>query len=412
MMQARQQQAQVQQALVLEDIQKFAIRELPIPTPTDREVLIQVGAVGICGTDLHIFHGLANYCRDARGLPIPLSSMPQVLGHEFCGWVAAVGNSVRRCKVGDLVAVDQFLSCASLNRLALCEYCESGDTHQCEFGQELGITGLPGAFSQFVAVPETNVLVLPPQFDVARGTLIEPLGCVIHACNRLEKAGTRYSFNGRHRVRRMLILGLGPSGLLFIQYLRNVMGFDGDLFAADWQETKLDLATQFGASTVNVRNQDLISEIQLRTGGKKLHCVIEATGSGSVFDDMPALLRRQATVLLYGAGHSGRDIGCLTPFQAAEIHLVTSGGASGGFGSDGNPSTYRAAVQALVDGRIEVSPLISHRYQQFVELEQAFTQDFRRAEYIKGIFTHPNRQDHVGRRDQPTRSRQLGKYFS
>jgi threonine dehydrogenase-like Zn-dependent dehydrogenase len=393
MMQDRQQQphlqqAQIQQALVLEDVQKFALRELPIPTPGNREVLIRVGAVGICGTDLHIFHGLANYCRDARGLPIPLSSKSQVLGHEFCGWVAAVGNAVRRCKAGDLVAVDQFLSCVSLNRIARCEYCESGDTHQCEFGQELGITGPPGAFSQFVTVPETNVLVLPPQFGVAEGALIEPLGCVVHACNRLEKAQTRYSFDGPHRVRRMLVLGLGPSGLLFIQYLRNLMGFDGDLFAADLQVTKLDLAAQFGATPINVRMQDLAFEIQTRTGGEKLDCVIEATGSGSVFDDMPALLRRQATVLLYGAGHSGRDIGCLTPFQAAEIHLVTSGGASGGFDSDGNPSTYRAAMQAIHNGRIEVRRVISHHYQRWVELEQAFVQDFRRPEYIKGIFTH------------------------
>ncbi len=387
MTQDRQQQARIHQALVLEDVRKFALRELPVPTPGNREVLIRVGTVGICGTDLHIFHGLANYCRDSRGLPIPLARKPQVLGHEFCGSVAAVGISVRRCKVGDLVAVDQFLSCASLNRPARCEYCESGDTHQCEFGQELGITGPPGAFSQFVAVPETNVLVLPPQFDVAKGALIEPLGCVIHACNRLENAGTRYSFNGRHRIRRMLILGLGPSGLLFIQYLRNVLGFDGDLFAADLQETKLELAARFGASPVNVRKQDLVSEIQTKTSSGKLHCLIEATGSGSAFDVMPALLRRQATVLFYGAGHAGRDIGCLTPFQAAEIHLVTSGGASGGFDSDGNPSTYRTAMQAIHEGRIEVNPLISHRYRQLADLQQAFEQDFRRPEYIKGILT-------------------------
>jgi L-iditol 2-dehydrogenase len=310
-----------------------------------------------------------------------------VLGHEFCGWVTAVGASVRRCEVGNLVAVDQFLSCASLNLPVHCEYCESGDTHQCEFGQELGITGPPGAFSQFVTVPETNVLVLPPQFDVAKGALIEPLGCVIHACDRLEQAGTRYSFDGRHRVRRMLVLGLGPSGLLFIQYLRNVIGFDGDLLAADLQESKLELAAQFGASPINVQKHDLVAEIQTRTDGEKLHCVIEATGSGSAFDVMPALLRRQATVLFYGAGHSGRDIGCLTPFQAAEIHLVTSGGASGGFDPDGNPSAHRAAMQAVYERRIDVSRLISHRYQQLAQLQHAFAEDFGRPEYIKGILT-------------------------
>jgi threonine dehydrogenase-like Zn-dependent dehydrogenase len=378
----------IQQALVLEDVQKFALRKLPVPTPGNRDVLIRVVAAGICGTDLHIFHGLANYCRDSDGIPIPLSTKPQVLGHEFCGHVAAVGTSVRRCQVGDLVAVDQFLSCASMNRPVRCEYCESGDTHQCEFGQELGITGPPGAFREFAAVPETNILVLPAEFDVAQGALIEPLGCVAHACDRLEKSGARYSFHGRNRIRRVLVQGLGPSGLLFIQYLRNVMGFDGDLFAADLREARLELAAKFGAAPVNVRKQDLVSEIQNKTGGEKLHCLIEASGSGSAFDVMPTLLRRQATVLLYGAGHSNRDISCLTPLQAEEIQLVTSGGASGGFDPDGNPSTYRAAVQAIHDGRIEVNPLISHRYRQLVELEQAFVQDFRQPEYIKGILTH------------------------
>lgn len=71
-----------QQTLVLEDVRKFALKALPVPTPGSREVLIRVGAVGICGTDLHIFHGLANYCRDSRGVPIPLSSKPQVLGQD------------------------------------------------------------------------------------------------------------------------------------------------------------------------------------------------------------------------------------------------------------------------------------------------------------------------------------------
>jgi threonine dehydrogenase-like Zn-dependent dehydrogenase len=81
------------------------------------------------------------------------------------------------------------------------------------------------------------------------------------------------------------------------------------------QETKLELAAQFGASRINVQKQDLVSEIQTRTRGEKLHCLVEATGSGSAFDIMPAVLRRQATVLFYGAGHSGRDIGCITPFR-------------------------------------------------------------------------------------------------
>lgn len=375
-----------QLALVLEDIQKFTLRTVPVPVLGSREVLVRVSAVGVCGTDLHIFRGQANYCRDSQGFPVPLASKPQVLGHEFCGTIAAVGASVRRCRVGDPVAVDQFLSCVSLGRSARCEYCESGDTHQCEFGQELGITGLPGAFSEYVSVPETNILVLPPEFDVAKGALIEPLGCVIHACDRMRQAATRYSLNGQRRIRRLLVLGLGPSGLLFVQYLRNVIGFDGELFAADLRERKLELAAQFGASAISIAKENLIGVIQAKTGGEKLECVIEATGSGSVFDALPSLLRRQATLLFYGAGHSGKDVGYLTPLQATEVHLVTSSGASGRFDSDGNSTNYSAAIRAIHEGKIDVRPLISHRYRRLEQLPLAFATDFLRPEYIKGMF--------------------------
>jgi len=374
-----------QQSLVLEDVRKFALRRLPVPIPASREVLIEIRAVGICGTDFHIFQGLANYCRDANGQPIPLTAKSQTLGHEFCGRVAAIGGAVTRCRVGDLVAVDQFLSCRSLGRGALCEYCESGDSHQCEFGQELGISGPPGAFSDFVAVPEANVLVLLSGFDVASGALIEPLGCVIHACERLAKSATRYSLGGPRRIRRMLVLGLGPSGLLFVQCLRNLFGFDGDLFAADLQESKLALAAGFGATPVYVQKGDLVAELLAKTGGKKFECIVEVTGSGSVFDVMPPLLRPQATILFYGAGHSGRDVGCLTSLQTAEIHLVTSAGASGGFDADGSPSTYRASMQAIQQGKVDVRPLISHRYRQLAEVPQAFAVDFQSPQYIKGI---------------------------
>jgi threonine dehydrogenase-like Zn-dependent dehydrogenase len=377
-----------QQTLVLEDVRQFGIRRGSIPVPGDHEVIIQVRAVGICGTDLHIFHGLANYHRDARGRPIPLSLRPQILGHEFCGRVTATGRSVRSCRVGDRAVVDQFLSCISFGRSPRCEYCESGDSHQCEFGQELGITGLPGAFMEYMAVPESNVMVLPSDFEWIPGALIEPLGCVIHASHRMETSHSRYTFEGRHRIRNILILGLGPSGLLFLQYLYKVKNFDGEIFAVDLQEEKLRLAERFGATGLNADKVDLISEIERRTGGEKIHYLIEATGNASAFDYLPSLLRRQSTVLLYGAGHKGRDIECLTSFQVAEIHFVTSSGASGGWDSDGTATTYRLAMEYIRDGRINVNPIITHQYSKFSQLQQAFAEDFKQPNYIKGVMAN------------------------
>ena len=103
-------------ALVLKDVEQFAVRETPAPAMGARDVLIRIGAVGICGTDLHIFQGYANYNRDEHGHQIPLTQEPQILGHEFCGIVEAVGKNVTRFKPGDHVIGDQVLNCRSQGR--------------------------------------------------------------------------------------------------------------------------------------------------------------------------------------------------------------------------------------------------------------------------------------------------------
>jgi L-iditol 2-dehydrogenase len=219
----------------------------------------------------------------------------------------------------------------------------------------------------------------------AQGALIEPLGCVLHASDRMAKARTRYTFEGRYRIRRILILGAGPAGLLFLQYLRYVKRFDGEIFVADMRDNKLSLAERFGGIPLDVRTVDLIAEITRRTRGEQIDCIIEATGSGAVFDWIPAVARRQSTLLLYGAGHSGRDIGCITPFQATEINVVTSGGASGGFDSDGTPTTYRQAMEYIYEGRIDVECLASHRYTDLAQLPHAFAEDARLDSFVKGV---------------------------
>jgi threonine dehydrogenase-like Zn-dependent dehydrogenase len=374
-------------ALVLEDVGRFQVRDLPTPDPKPNEVLVRVGTVGICGTDLHIFHGFANYTRDERGQPIPLTAKPQILGHEFCGRVEVTGSKVTRSKAGDLVVVDQVLNCISQGRSPICEYCESGDSHQCEFGQELGITGLPGAFADYVAVPEANVVVLPEGISPVTAAVIEPLGCVLHASRRMENARNRYDFEGARRIRNILILGAGPSGLLFLQYLRNVKRFDGEIWVADKQERKLALSKDLGATPLDVRREDPVVEIEKRTRGERIHYLIEATGSGPVFDWIPSLIRRQGTILLYGAGHSHRDIGCLTPFQVLELNVVTSAGASGGFDRAKGPEIYQAAMGYIRDGKIDAASLLSHRYTELDQLQRAFTEDFRQDDFIKGVLT-------------------------
>ena len=372
-------------ALFLEDVSRFRVREVSQPTLGPDEVLIRISAVGICGTDLHIFEGLANYNRDEQNQPIPLAREHQVLGHELCGTVEAVGPEVTKCRPGDQVTADQVLNCISQKRSPVCEFCDSGDSHQCNFAEEYGITGLHGAFADYLAVPEANVIVLPPNFKRTEAAMIETLGCVVHACDRIDGSCTRYSFDGPRGIRYVLILGSGPSGLLFLQYLRNVMNFDGEIFVTARKPAKTEWIRKWGGTPIDVTKTDLTTEILTRTQGEKAHCVFEATGNGQAFAQIPWVLRKQGTMLLYGAGHSGVDIGCLTPFQVLEFSIVAAAGASGGFDADGTPTTYRRSMEYIRDKKIDVESLISHRYTQLSQLQQAFEKDSRAVDYVKGM---------------------------
>ena len=108
---------------VLVEVGRMEVREVPVVPPGPRDVLLRVAAVGLCGTDFHIFSGHGNYHVDASGRTIPLDESPQVLGHEFVGIVEEAGHAVGDLAVGDRVVVDQGRNCLSAARLPLCEYC-------------------------------------------------------------------------------------------------------------------------------------------------------------------------------------------------------------------------------------------------------------------------------------------------
>src|SRR5947207_390851 len=215
---------------------RMELRDVRCPEPGPRDVLVRVAAVGVCGTDLHIFAGHANYNRDARGRPIPLCDEPQILGHEIAGVVEAAGKEVRDLRPGDRVVVDQGRSCVSEARSPLCEYCASGDSHQCEFYREHGITGLPGGFAEYLAIPAANAVRIASDLGAA-AALTEPLGCIVHSSDVLIRAPARYAVRDGssrgERVRCVVVCGAGPAGLLWVQYLRNVLGFDGLLLVTE-----------------------------------------------------------------------------------------------------------------------------------------------------------------------------------
>jgi threonine dehydrogenase-like Zn-dependent dehydrogenase len=376
-------------ASVLCDIERIEIRDVPRPAISAHEVLVRVRAVGLCGTDAHIFAGHANYNTNERGLPIPLALQPQILGHEVSGSIAEVGNAVHDLQVGDRVVVDQGLNCVSRRREVLCEYCRTGDSHQCEFYREHGITGLPGGLAEYMAVPAVNTVKIVSQLDFASAALVEPLGCVIHASETVARATTRYVVNADSpdgRVRGVLICGAGPAGLLFIQYLRNVLGYEGALFVSDPNAGKRQLAKSFGADeTIDPTDCDFVEVVRERSNGKGVEYLIEASGSGVAFASIPGLICKQAAVLLYGHGHAGTDLKVLNDIFFKEPVLVTSVGASGGFERDGRPSVYARALKLIEQQLIKVDRLITHEYKSFDEVENALLYGMRAEDYVKGV---------------------------
>ncbi len=371
----------------------MTIGEVADPVVGPRDVVVRVTGVGLCGTDFHIFEGHANYHTDRLGRPIPFAVSPQVLGHEVAGVVEARGPEVRDLEVGDAVVLDQGRNCLSAAAPALCEYCATGDSHQCETYGEHGITGLQGGLADVIVVPAVNAVRRGRTLPAEQAAMTEPLACILHA----QAAASRMADVARYRlqstdpaarVRTAFIAGAGPAGLLFLQHLRQVIGFEGRILVSEPNALRQHLAREYGAdSVIDPVADDVVDATLTLTAGRRVEYLIDASGSGRVFGQMPGLIRKQATVVLYAHGQSGVDLGVLNTLMFREPVLVSPIGASGGFDPDGRPSVYRQALELLESGRVDVSRIVTHRYRALEDIPRAFAGDDRRAaDYVKAVY--------------------------
>ncbi|MFO0984634.1 MAG: alcohol dehydrogenase catalytic domain-containing protein [Planctomycetota bacterium] len=375
-------------ASVLVDVGRLELRELVAPRVRRHDVLLRVTAVGLCGTDFHIFAGHANYWLDARGKPVPLSRHPQVLGHEIVGVIEGTGQGVADVARGQRVVVDQGVNCVSEHRVTRCEYCASGDSHQCEAYREHGISGLPGGLAGYLAVPAVNVVTIDSDLDDAEAALTEPLACVLHAASVTERAAARYALRTTEparAVRSVFLSGAGPAGLLFLQYLRSVIGFDGLAIVSEPSAHKRGLARALGAQAIDPASDDPVAVTRELTAGRRVEMLVDASGAAELFAEIPGLIRKQATVLLYGHGRAGASLEMLNPVQWLEPTLIATVGASGGFDPDLRPSVYRRALGLIAAGTIRVRDLVTHRYRGLEQVPLAFSGEHRARDYVKGV---------------------------
>ena len=177
-------------AVVFEGPGRVKVDSVPDPAPGKTDVVVEVAACGICGTDVHVREG------SYGGTEYPL-----VPGHEVSGTVVEVGSEVRSLAIGDRVVLDPTLSCGQ------CEYCLNGQYNLCAHWNSMGVTRDDGGSAEFVLSPVRNAHILPPGVDLFHATLVEPLACAIHAFDVLPRR------LGDH----FLIYGAGTMGLLLAQ---------------------------------------------------------------------------------------------------------------------------------------------------------------------------------------------------
>jgi L-iditol 2-dehydrogenase len=312
-------------ALLLSEYKHLAIAELPTPVPGGGEVLIRVAACGICGSDVHGYDG-------ASGRRIP----PIVMGHEAAGVVAAVGEGAKTYHVGDRVTFDSTVYCGA------CEFCQRGDVNLCNHRQVVGVScgdyRRPGAFAEYVTVPEQILYRLPDRLSFADAAMLEAVSVAIHAVRVAELKGGETA----------LVIGAGMIGLL-IQQSARASGCSR-IFVSDLDATRLDLARSLGADAViDGSRESLLSRIEELTRGRGVDVVFEAVGRPETVAAAIDCARKGGTVAL--VGNIAPEVSI--PLQKVVTRQIRLQGSCASAGE------YPRAMEWIAAGKIKVAPLIT-----------------------------------------------------
>lgn len=237
-------------ALLYPEFDQLELVNLPEPVPQAGEVIVEMAACGICGSELESFKHHS-----------PRRPPPLVMGHEFCGTVVAAAPGVDRALVGRRVVANAVVPCGH------CVRCQRGDTHLCAKRQVFGMHR-PGAFAERVAVPTHVLLPWPEELPAAAACLAEPLANGVHVVNLT-----------RHLpVHRALVIGAGPIGLMAQQALQALRG--AEVMVADLARGRLAVARRLGAArTLCSRDEDLAAAVNAWTDGEGVDLVVDAAGS-------------------------------------------------------------------------------------------------------------------------------------
>ncbi|GEL09249.1 L-threonine 3-dehydrogenase [Salisediminibacterium halotolerans] len=320
---------QTMKAIVKNRPEKGAeLQEVPIPEIGDRDVLIEVKAASICGTDVHIYEW--DQWSANRVKP------PYVFGHEFAGVVVAKGRFVERVEVGDHVSAETHLVCG------YCPQCLNGQAHICANTEIIGVDR-DGSFAEYVALRADNVWKNDPALPFSEASIQEPFGNAVHTVLSKDVAG-----------KSVAVIGCGPIGLMAVGIAK--ASGASQVLAFDVNEYRLDLAEQMGATrTVDSLREDPVHAAKALTSGNGVNVVCEMSGSPQAID--------QAFKMVTNGGHMAILSLPVKPVTLDITNdIVFKGITVKGISGRKMYETWQQTAGLLQSGQVNVKPLITHHF--------------------------------------------------
>lgn len=300
---------------------EIEFNEVPTPQIKDNEVLVKIMKIGVCGSDIHVFHGKH-----------PYTSYPMVQGHELSGIIEKLGSDVTNFAVGDQVTIQPQVVCGK------CYPCTHGDYHICD---ELAVMGFQttGTASEYFAVQADKVLKIPENMSLDEGAMVEPMAVAVHALSR----------GGNVEGKNILVLGAGPIGNLIAQTAKGLGA--KRVMITDLSDYRLKLAKECGIDyCINTKNKDLTQAIADNFVENKADLILECVGINPTMEQAITNARKGTDIIVVGVfGDKAMvDLGLV---QDRELKLIGT--------LMYQEKDYIKAIELIEQGKIQLKPLIT-----------------------------------------------------
>jgi threonine 3-dehydrogenase len=316
--------------------------EVPIPTPREDEVIVRVHGASICGTDLHIYDW--NEWADGR-----IPQVPMTFGHEVAGTIEAVGEEVHHLKPGVFVAAETHIACGH------CSTCQTGRAHICENLRILGVD-TEGAFAEYVVLPAQNAWTVGEGIHPDVASIMEPFGNAVHAS---------FGTGGGEDIatNAVAVIGCGPIGLFAVGITRSLGAWK--VVAIEPNGYRRALAKEMGADVlIDPTEVDPVDAVLDLTKGSGAEVVLEMSGNPRAIDQGTRLLARGGRMSLLGLPDAAvtLDLNDQVIFKEARLQGITGREMF---------RTWQQTTTLLSTGRVDVGPVITHRF-PLTSFEEAF----------------------------------------